>query len=107
MCTEFLGLTVLLESPCNDLFCVINPSHVPDAIWLLVIPLVVNADLHERRVVLKDLDTVHLYKAFLAVSTYGGSLNGSTIQFNVENFGWYCVSFLEPQYMKDEFPLQI
>lgn len=81
--------------------------HVSDAIRLLVIPLVVNADLHERRVVLKDLDTVHLYKAFLMVSTHGGSLNGSTIQFNVETFGWYCVSFLEPQYLKDEFPLQI
>lgn len=25
-------LTVLLESPCYDLFCVINLSHVPDAI---------------------------------------------------------------------------
>lgn len=107
MRTGFLGLTVLLEFPCNDLFCVINLSHVPDAIWLLVIPLVVNADLHERRVVLKDLDSVHLYKAVLMVSTHGGSLNGSMIQFNAETFGWYCVSFLEPQYMKDEFPLQI
>lgn len=56
---------------------------------------------------MKNLDTVHLYKAFLMVSTHGGSLNGSTIQFYVETFGWYCASFLEPQYMKDEFPLQI
>lgn len=99
MCTGFLD--------CYDLFCVINLTHVPDAIRLLVIPLVVNADLLERRVVLKDLDTAHLYKAFLTVSTHGGSLNGSTIQFDVETFGWYCVSFLEPQYMKDEFQLQI
>lgn len=47
---------------------------------------VVNADLKERRVVLQDLNTVPLYEAFLMVSTFGGSLNGSTIHFEVEPF---------------------
>ncbi|KAM3873055.1 granulocyte colony-stimulating factor receptor [Diretmus argenteus] len=45
---------------------------------------VVNADLEKRKVVLKELNTVSLYKAFLMVSTDGGSLNGSTIIFKTE-----------------------
>nr|XP_046254767.1 granulocyte colony-stimulating factor receptor [Scatophagus argus]XP_046254768.1 granulocyte colony-stimulating factor receptor [Scatophagus argus] len=47
---------------------------------------VVSADLEERRVVLKDLNTGSLYEAFMMVSTYGGSLNGSTITFEAETF---------------------
>ncbi|XP_078108555.1 granulocyte colony-stimulating factor receptor isoform X2 [Sander vitreus] len=47
---------------------------------------VVNADPEERRVVLKDLNTVSPYEAFMMVSTFGGSLNGSTIHFEVEAF---------------------
>ncbi|XP_051262889.1 granulocyte colony-stimulating factor receptor [Dicentrarchus labrax] len=46
----------------------------------------VNADLEERRVVLKDLNTGPLYEAYMMVSTFGGSLNGSTIHFNIEPF---------------------
>ncbi|XP_076592347.1 granulocyte colony-stimulating factor receptor [Chaetodon auriga] len=45
---------------------------------------VVNADPEERRVVLKDLNTVSVYKAFMMVNTFGGSLNGSTIHFDIE-----------------------
>ncbi|XP_028436646.1 granulocyte colony-stimulating factor receptor isoform X2 [Perca flavescens] len=47
---------------------------------------VVNADPEERRVVLKDLNAVSPYKAFMMVSTFGGSLNGSTIHFEIEAF---------------------
>lgn len=47
---------------------------------------IVNADPDERKVILKDLSTVSLYKAFMMVSTSGGSLNGSTITFNIEPF---------------------
>ncbi|KAF3692181.1 Granulocyte colony-stimulating factor receptor [Channa argus] len=47
---------------------------------------VVNVDPEERRVILKDLNTVSLYEAFIMVSTSGGSLNGSTIHFEVEPF---------------------
>lgn len=57
--------------------CLMQPKS-----WLS--PLVVNADLSERRVVLKKLDTQHQYEAFLSVSTRGGSLNGTAIQFNVD-----------------------
>lgn len=41
----------------------------------------------ERKVILKDLNTVFLYEAFIMVSTFGGSLNGSTIHFEIEPFG--------------------
>ncbi|KAM9851693.1 granulocyte colony-stimulating factor receptor [Aulostomus maculatus] len=47
---------------------------------------VVNADLKERRVVLKNLNSQSLYEAFLMVSTSSGSQNGSTIHFNIESF---------------------
>uniref|UniRef100_A0A7N6AG06 Colony stimulating factor 3 receptor (granulocyte) n=1 Tax=Anabas testudineus TaxID=64144 RepID=A0A7N6AG06_ANATE len=47
---------------------------------------VVNADLEERRVILRDLNTVFLYEAFIMVSTFGGSLNGSAIHFEIEPF---------------------
>ncbi|XP_070692178.1 granulocyte colony-stimulating factor receptor [Pempheris klunzingeri] len=47
---------------------------------------VVNADPNERRVVLTNLNTVSLYEAFMMVSTFGGSLNGSTIHFEIEPF---------------------
>nr|XP_040020391.1 granulocyte colony-stimulating factor receptor [Gasterosteus aculeatus aculeatus]XP_040020392.1 granulocyte colony-stimulating factor receptor [Gasterosteus aculeatus aculeatus] len=47
---------------------------------------VVNADPKERRVVLNGLNSESLYEAFLMVSTLGGSLNGSTVHFKVENF---------------------
>ncbi|XP_028986143.1 granulocyte colony-stimulating factor receptor isoform X2 [Betta splendens] len=47
---------------------------------------VVDSDLEARRVILKDLNTMFLYKAFIMVSTSGGSLNGSTIHFEIEPF---------------------
>lgn len=47
---------------------------------------VVNAAMEERRVILKDLNPVSLYEAFIMVSTFGGSLNGSTIHFKMEPF---------------------
>ncbi|XP_071324943.1 granulocyte colony-stimulating factor receptor [Trachinotus anak] len=47
---------------------------------------VVNGDPVKRRVVLKDLNTISLYEAFMMVSTFGGSLNGSTIHFEMEPF---------------------
>ncbi|XP_039974588.1 granulocyte colony-stimulating factor receptor isoform X2 [Xiphias gladius] len=47
---------------------------------------VVNADPEERRVVLKDLKTMCLYEALMMVSTFGGSLNGSTVHFEIEPF---------------------
>ncbi|XP_062279029.1 granulocyte colony-stimulating factor receptor [Scomber scombrus] len=47
---------------------------------------VVNADLEERRVILKDLNILSLYEAFLMVSTPSGSRNGSTIHFEMEPF---------------------
>ncbi|XP_059194532.1 granulocyte colony-stimulating factor receptor [Centropristis striata] len=52
---------------------------------------VVNADLEERTVVLKDLNAASLYEAFLMVSTYGGSLNGSTTHFKIESFDQVAV----------------
>lgn len=56
-------------------------------------PLVVNAGLSERRVVLKELGAQRQYEAFLSVSTRGGSLNGTTIQFNVDANTIGIVSF--------------
>ncbi|KAM9353902.1 granulocyte colony-stimulating factor receptor [Symphorus nematophorus] len=47
---------------------------------------VMNADPEKRRVVLKDLNTASLYEAFMMVSTAGGSMNGSTIHFEIEPF---------------------
>lgn len=47
---------------------------------------VVNVDPRERRVLLKDLNTVSVYEAFVMVNTFGGSLNGSTIHFKIEPF---------------------
>ncbi|XP_063735028.1 granulocyte colony-stimulating factor receptor isoform X2 [Eleginops maclovinus] len=47
---------------------------------------VVSAEPGERRVVLKGLNTESLYEAFMMVSTSGGSMNGSTIQFNMDPF---------------------
>lgn len=57
----------------------------------LTFPSVVTADLQERTVVLENLDREIEYESFLMVSTYGGSLNGSRIHFEVEPFGWYTV----------------
>ncbi|XP_074509200.1 granulocyte colony-stimulating factor receptor-like isoform X1 [Sebastes fasciatus] len=45
-----------------------------------------NAVLGERRVVLKGLNPVSQYEAFMMVSTSGGSLNGSTLHFETESF---------------------
>lgn len=59
--------------------------------WLS--PSVVNADLSERRVVLKELGAQRQYEAFLSVSTRGGSLNGTTIQFDVDANTIGIVSF--------------
>uniref|UniRef100_A0A3P8WT50 Colony stimulating factor 3 receptor n=1 Tax=Cynoglossus semilaevis TaxID=244447 RepID=A0A3P8WT50_CYNSE len=47
---------------------------------------VVNADVEERKVTLEHLKTSTVYKAFMMVSTSGGSRNGSTITFEVEPF---------------------
>ncbi|XP_074539700.1 granulocyte colony-stimulating factor receptor isoform X2 [Halichoeres trimaculatus] len=47
---------------------------------------VANADPKERKVVLTNLDGVSLYEAFLMVSTFGGSRNGSIINFETEPF---------------------
>ncbi|KAJ0066593.1 hypothetical protein NL108_015484, partial [Boleophthalmus pectinirostris] len=47
---------------------------------------VVHAKPDERRVLLKDLNPMTVYEALLMVSTYGGSLNGSTIHFKTESF---------------------
>lgn len=47
---------------------------------------VVNGDLEERKAILKDLETLSLYTAFMMVSTAAGSLNGSTINFKLEPF---------------------
>ncbi|XP_068426122.1 granulocyte colony-stimulating factor receptor isoform X2 [Clinocottus analis] len=57
---------------------------------------VVNADLEERRVVLKDLNTASLYEAFMMVSTFGGSLNGSTIHFEIDSFETVVVVAIVP-----------
>ncbi|XP_045901943.1 granulocyte colony-stimulating factor receptor isoform X2 [Micropterus dolomieu] len=46
----------------------------------------VNVEPEERRLVLKDLNTGSLYEAFMMASTFGGSLNGSTIHFEIEPF---------------------
>ncbi|XP_044064398.1 granulocyte colony-stimulating factor receptor [Siniperca chuatsi] len=55
---------------------------------------VVNAAREERRVVLKDLNTMSLYEAFMMVSTFGGSLNGSTIHFEIEPFDAVAVMMI-------------
>ncbi|MED6291214.1 hypothetical protein CHARACLAT_021156, partial [Characodon lateralis] len=47
---------------------------------------VVSADAEDRRVILTDLNTVSLYEACMMVSTFGGSLNGSTIYFKIKPF---------------------
>ncbi|TNN89110.1 Granulocyte colony-stimulating factor receptor [Liparis tanakae] len=57
---------------------------------------VVNADLEERRVVLRDLNTGSLYEAFMMVSTFGGSLNGSTIHFKIDSFDTVAVVTIVP-----------
>ncbi|XP_034409017.1 granulocyte colony-stimulating factor receptor isoform X2 [Cyclopterus lumpus] len=57
---------------------------------------VVNADLEKRRVVLRDLNTVSLYEAFMMVSTFGGSLNGSTIHFEIDSFDTVAVVAIVP-----------
>ncbi|XP_033495514.2 granulocyte colony-stimulating factor receptor [Epinephelus lanceolatus] len=47
---------------------------------------VVNADPDNRKVVLKGLNTVSQYEAFMMVSTFGGSRNGSTFHFEIDPF---------------------
>uniref|UniRef100_A0A667Z0B2 Colony stimulating factor 3 receptor n=1 Tax=Myripristis murdjan TaxID=586833 RepID=A0A667Z0B2_9TELE len=47
---------------------------------------IVNADLEKRKITLKELNAMSLYEAFMMVSTEGGSLNGSTINFKIEPF---------------------
>uniref|UniRef100_A0A1A8R5A3 Colony stimulating factor 3 receptor (Granulocyte) n=1 Tax=Nothobranchius pienaari TaxID=704102 RepID=A0A1A8R5A3_9TELE len=46
----------------------------------------------ERTVILRDLNTGTLCEAFMMVSTFGGSLNGSTIHFEVEPFDVVAVA---------------
>lgn len=55
---------------------------------------VANADPKERKVVLTNLDDVSLYEAFMMVSTFGGSRNGSTINFETEPFDALTVLML-------------
>lgn len=57
---------------------------------------VVTANLQERRLVLENLDSELVYEAFMMVSTYGGSLNGSRIYFQVDPYGWYYIIRSEP-----------
>uniref|UniRef100_A0A3Q2NN09 Colony stimulating factor 3 receptor n=1 Tax=Fundulus heteroclitus TaxID=8078 RepID=A0A3Q2NN09_FUNHE len=45
---------------------------------------VVSADAENRRVILKDLNSASLIESFMMVSTFGGSLNGSTIHFEIK-----------------------
>ncbi|XP_031709374.1 granulocyte colony-stimulating factor receptor [Anarrhichthys ocellatus] len=47
---------------------------------------VVIADLEARRVILRDLNNVFVYEAFMMVSTFGGSRNGSTFEFPMKSF---------------------
>ncbi|XP_017270764.1 granulocyte colony-stimulating factor receptor [Kryptolebias marmoratus] len=44
------------------------------------------ADPEERKVILENVNTECWYEAFMIVSTFGGSLNGSTISFKTESF---------------------
>ncbi|XP_047455669.1 granulocyte colony-stimulating factor receptor [Mugil cephalus] len=55
---------------------------------------IVNADPDERKVTLKNINTMHLYKAFMMVSTSGGSINGSTFEFQFESFDAVTVEFI-------------
>uniref|UniRef100_A0A8C6UW14 Colony stimulating factor 3 receptor n=1 Tax=Neogobius melanostomus TaxID=47308 RepID=A0A8C6UW14_9GOBI len=48
---------------------------------------VTHAKPNERRIFLKNLNPRSVYKAFLMVSTFGGSGNGSTIHFKTESLG--------------------
>ncbi|XP_061530063.1 granulocyte colony-stimulating factor receptor [Phycodurus eques] len=45
---------------------------------------VATGDLEERKVVLTGLNSLSVYDAVLMVSTYGGSANGSMVQFDVK-----------------------
>ncbi|XP_041845048.1 granulocyte colony-stimulating factor receptor [Melanotaenia boesemani] len=47
---------------------------------------VISANPEERKVILTNLKTASMYEAFMMVSTSGGSLNGSTIRFEVQPF---------------------
>lgn len=50
-----------------------------------------DGDLDKRRVLLKDLNPLSLYEAFLMASTLGGSWNGSAIHFKTEPFDMVAV----------------
>uniref|UniRef100_A0A1A7YXE4 Colony stimulating factor 3 receptor (Granulocyte) n=1 Tax=Iconisemion striatum TaxID=60296 RepID=A0A1A7YXE4_9TELE len=52
----------------------------------------VTVDPKERKVTLRDLNTGTLCEAFMMVSTFGGSLNGSTIHFEVEPYDVVAVA---------------
>uniref|UniRef100_A0A3B4YYQ3 Interleukin-6 receptor subunit beta-like n=1 Tax=Stegastes partitus TaxID=144197 RepID=A0A3B4YYQ3_9TELE len=52
---------------------------------------IVDAGPEERMVILEHINTVSLYEAFMMVSTSGGSLNGSTIHFQMEPFDTVAV----------------
>ncbi|XP_061574458.1 granulocyte colony-stimulating factor receptor [Cololabis saira] len=47
---------------------------------------VVSTSQEERKVILKIHNTESCCEAFMMVSTFGGSLNGSTIHFNIEDY---------------------
>lgn len=67
--------------------------------------LVESANAEERRVILKHLNTTSTYEAFMMVSTFGGSLNGSTIYVKMSSFGWYhiLIYHLESQWAEYGF----
>lgn len=64
---------------------------IPEALLMLVSFSVETADSKTTEMSLKNLKPGSLYKAFMMVRTFGGSLNGSTIHFKTETFGWYCI----------------
>lgn len=49
------------------------------------------ADSKTTEIILKNLKPESLYTAFMMLGTFGGSLNGSTITFKTDHFGWYWI----------------
>lgn len=70
-------------------FLVVSSVLVLDVLRCRTVRPVVVADPEERKVTLENLHMEFLYEAFMTVSTFGGSLNGSTVHFKTEPFGWY------------------
>lgn len=68
---------------------VVSSVLVLDVLWCWTFRPVVIADPEDRKVTLENLRVEFLYEACMIVSTFGGSLNGSTVHFKTEPFGWY------------------